>query len=223
MPRALIASSRNWPAPSGGPSRAWVADWPPVAATTQGAGAERRDRQPDSGRLAAGTVLIDACCLVGPLHRRLILAAAGATGQRLAWSARIVTEAEYGIARMLAGREDPAAAIVALHADLARCGGLVVPGDAPLPPGLPPLRDPGDAHVLAAALAAGASLILTENRRDFPPRLLRPLGLRAMATDAWGVQRLSGPALAALGPAAALRAAGLLHTAARLRGVEFLQ
>lgn len=60
------------------------------------------------------------------------------------------------------------------------------PDDAPGPPegaewALP---DPADVHVLEAALAAGASLLVTSNLRDFPAPKLRPLGLAPISPDA---------------------------------------
>lgn len=40
-----------------------------------------------------------------------------------------------------------------------------------------------DRHVLALAVHAGAPMIVTENLRDFPPRLLRRLEVEAVGVD----------------------------------------
>ncbi|MFN4059231.1 MAG: RSP_2648 family PIN domain-containing protein [Paracoccus hibiscisoli] len=64
--------------------------------------------------------------------------------------------------------------------------------------------DPADRHVVEAALAGGACLIVTANLRDFPQRMMAGLGLRALHPDAFllDLQRTD--------PQAVLRA---LHTA----------
>ena len=43
--------------------------------------------------------------------------------------------------------------------------------------------DPGDAHVVAAALKTQAQVIVTDNLKHFPPALLAPLGLEARSAD----------------------------------------
>jgi predicted nucleic acid-binding protein len=45
------------------------------------------------------------------------------------------------------------------------------------------LPDPNDRHVVAAGIAAGASIILTWNVRDFPAKELKKLGLRRETPD----------------------------------------
>ena len=45
------------------------------------------------------------------------------------------------------------------------------------------LPDQNDRHVLAAAIHAGASLIVTNNIRDFPDGVLAPYGIKAITPD----------------------------------------
>jgi hypothetical protein len=47
------------------------------------------------------------------------------------------------------------------------------------------LPDPNDRHVVAAGIAAGATLILTWNLRDFPAKELKKFGLRRDSPDAF--------------------------------------
>ena len=47
------------------------------------------------------------------------------------------------------------------------------------------LPDPDDRHVVAAAIAAGASVVPTWNLRDFPPAALKKFGLRRQTPDAF--------------------------------------
>ena len=50
---------------------------------------------------------------------------------------------------------------------------------------LPELPDRDDGHILAAAVAAGATHIITYNLFDFPTRTLAPLGITAVHPDAF--------------------------------------
>lgn len=45
------------------------------------------------------------------------------------------------------------------------------------------LPDPGDRHVLAAAIKCGARIIVTRNLADFPNARLRPFGIQAQSPD----------------------------------------
>ena len=59
---------------------------------------------------------------------------------------------------------------------------VVVRGYEPLIAGLS-LPDPDDRHVLAAAICAGAQVIVTNNIKDFPADRLAPFGIEAQTPD----------------------------------------
>ncbi|AOU99326.1 PIN domain-containing protein [Acidihalobacter yilgarnensis] len=52
------------------------------------------------------------------------------------------------------------------------------------------LPDPDDRHVLAAAIRAGAQLIVTCNLRDFPADKLEPYGIEAVHPDQFIVEQM---------------------------------
>jgi hypothetical protein len=127
------------------------------------------------------TAVYDACVLY-PAPLRDILMWLGLSGRfRARWSSQIHDEWKRSVLR---DRPD-------LTADqLNRTSSLMdqaipdalVAGHEALAENLR-LPDPGDRHVLAAAIRCGASVIVTFNEKDFPPEALEPFGIEAQHPD----------------------------------------
>lgn len=79
------------------------------------------------------------------------------------------------------------------------------------------LPDPDDRHVLAAALACVADMIVTFNTTDFPAIVLAPFGVAAVTPDAFVAQLLASGIVV---PAAAEHRASLSRPA--MTPVEYL-
>ncbi len=69
------------------------------------------------------------------------------------------------------------------------------------------LPDPDDRHVLAAAIRAGAQLIVTFNRKDFPGKILNRFGIEAVDPDTFVEQQMDLHEAAVLSVAKSHRAA----------------
>jgi hypothetical protein len=119
--------------------------------------------------------VLDACVLY-PTVLREILADVAGTGQfQPFWSQRILDEW-----RLAADRQGVSAGVeIALLQDRFPAAMVAPSGGAE---GLD-LPDPADRHVVEAALAAGASHIVTANLRDFPRGTLAAVGLQAIHPD----------------------------------------
>ena len=132
------------------------------------------------------TAFIDACTLAGTLKRNLLLTLAEAEFFRVRWSDKVMDETQRAIERILEGKSVADANDRATRArqamEQAFEDAIVQEYDHLLPvcAGLP---DPGDAHVLAAALKTQAATIVTENIKDFPADQLEKLNIEARTAD----------------------------------------
>jgi len=132
------------------------------------------------------TAFVDACVLASALKRNLILSLAEAELYRVRWSQRVIDETEQAIARMLVDRGVPDAKERAGRAckTMTRAfDDAMVEQYEALQRGLLALPDPGDAHVLAAAVKTRADVIVTDNLKDFPAELLEPYGIEPKSAD----------------------------------------
>lgn len=134
------------------------------------------------------TAFIDACTLADTLRRNLLLTLAEAEFFRLRWSETVLSETQAAIEKMLLKKADPEASDKARRAcqhmadafqdaDVTDFSGYASMGAS--------LPDPNDAHVLAAALKTRAAIIVTENLKHFPERILAPLNLEARSADSF--------------------------------------
>ena len=125
-------------------------------------------------------VLIDACVLFPTVMREVVLGCAGAGLFEPRWSARILEE--WARATRKIGPE----AEVFARGEVALLRARFPAALVPVPEGLQArlwLPDLDDVHVLAAAVACSADLILTLNAQDFPRGVLREEGLERSDPD----------------------------------------
>jgi len=131
----------------------------------------------------APKVFLDANVLFPPLVRGVLLHAAAQGLLDPAWSPRVLEE----WARATARDHGPVAGD-AVRAEAALMNARWPGASAdPVPEIVASfdLPDENDVHVLAAALAAEASLLVTYNLRDFPRPKLWALGLAPLSPDAF--------------------------------------
>ncbi|MBU3029893.1 RSP_2648 family PIN domain-containing protein [Paracoccus marinaquae] len=126
--------------------------------------------------------VLDANVLFPTILREILTDVAAAGLYQPLWSARILAEWRHAAARLGPEHEAVAGAEAALLVN--RFPGAAMP-DAGMRAIDLDFPDPADRHVVEAALAGGASLVVTANLRDFPQSLMQRLGLRAIHPDAF--------------------------------------
>lgn len=129
-------------------------------------------------------LFLDACVLFPVATREILRAYAGAGGFVPLWSARVMEE----WARAAATKQN---AEVAARGDIALWRAAFdgeITGFEAREPAIS-LPDPHDIHVAAAAVHGGADVVLTFNTRDFPPRVMRTLGLSRLHPDEYFAAR----------------------------------
>lgn len=127
------------------------------------------------------TVLFDACVFYPAPLRDLLMHLALTDLFRARWTDTIHDE---WIRSVLANRPDLRLEQLQRTRELmnAHIRGCLVLGYEELIPALS-LPDPNDRHVLAAAIRAGANMLVTYNLRDFPEKLLQTYGIQAIHPD----------------------------------------
>ena len=128
----------------------------------------------------AFTALFDACVLYPAPLRDLLMHLATTRLFRARWTEEIHTEWIRAVLRErpeLAGRLQRTRELMDQAVEDA-----LIDGYEALIPALN-LPDPDDRHVLAAAIVGRVDVIVTRNRKDFPPAVLDPLKVTAQHPD----------------------------------------
>lgn len=153
-------------------------------------------------------VLVDACVLYPTVMREVVLGLAQAGCFEVRWSARIMEE--WALAARKLGPAGEVQARGEIAQVQARFPGAMVAAQ----PGLEArlwLPDPADVHVLAAAVAGSADMILTANAKDFPRGILAEEGVERCDADQLALRCLdSDPDMVAQVAGAVLAEARLL-------------
>lgn len=138
--------------------------------------------------MPALTVLYDACVLYPAPLRDLLMHVAVMDLYRAKWTDAIHEE---WISALLKDRRDLRREQVQRTRELmdAHVRDCLVTGYEALIDSVT-LPDPKDRHVLAAAIRAGADVIVTRNLKDFPAELLNPYDLEAVHPDDFLIRQL---------------------------------
>lgn len=134
------------------------------------------------------TAVLDTCVIVSVLKRNMLLSLAQAELYRPRWSDQILDEFERTVTKLLieAGCEVSEAPAMAASSRLKMVTAFqdaTIYDYASIEEGFKNLPDPDDAHVVAAAVKTKASIIVTDNLKDFPSSVLDNLEIEAKSAD----------------------------------------
>ena len=127
-------------------------------------------------------MLLDACVIYPTVMREMLLGVARTGAYTPLWSARILEE--WALAARKLGPQGEGIA----RGEIAMLGAAWPTASVPVHAGLEArlwLPDPGDIHVLAAAVSGNAEGIITMNAKDFPRGILAEEGLSRNDPDAF--------------------------------------
>lgn len=143
---------------------------------------------PSSGQQVRPVAVLDACVLIPAALRDLLLSCADVGVFRPVWQDEILNEVKRNGSRLLVERNgltEPAA-LAAVEHILSRMADAfpdAIADSSLWVPLLPDMRcDRKDRHVLAVAVGAAATHLVTDNTRDFPVAS-RPLGVAVVKPD----------------------------------------
>jgi predicted nucleic acid-binding protein len=125
-------------------------------------------------------VVYDACVLYSNTVRDLLIRLAISGVVQAKWSEEILNEVDRNLDKN--GIGTPESRARRREQMNTAIPDVLVTGYEDLTAGLK-LPDENDRHVLAAAIKAGAQVIVTDNLRDFPPDYLAQYGIEAKSAD----------------------------------------
>ncbi|MCF6304757.1 MAG: PIN domain-containing protein [Rhodobacteraceae bacterium] len=132
------------------------------------------------------TAVLDACILASALKRNIILSLAKAELFRPRWSVDIMNETERAIAKIIKnqGLTNPVEKAKKARKNIERAfeDANIEEYDI-LFKNFEALPDKDDAHVIAVAVKTKASIIVTDNIKDFPKYILDALEMEAKSAD----------------------------------------
>nr|WP_303626486.1 PIN domain-containing protein [Roseovarius sp. M141] len=125
--------------------------------------------------------MLDTCVIYPTVMRQMLLGAARAGAFAPMWSARIIEEWQRAAIKLGADGIAQAGAEAALMDAGWPSARVTWPASLEARLWLP---DPADVHVLTAAIAGSADIIITLNAKDFPRQILAEEGLSRTDPDA---------------------------------------